>query len=218
MTHDELAKKTAELGFQFLEPGQGDANKTLAEVLESHDSRFLEAFPVMLANAAESGRFSYDALKSYLQTSQGKKSLDSFLALSLALFDSLKLKHDWSDKYHFNVSKELAHEYSKKVKANEVVTVGNTSLSPDKLKRNLLNYHMQPTQSLKLVVEAQEELGLEFSLSQVFSTKQKELFLKKLRHEKMTKTEKEYFSRVVKKKALALANEDLHRLARKLLD
>jgi hypothetical protein len=63
-----------------------------------------------------------------------------------------------------------------------------------------------------------EEFGLEYSLSQVFSPKQKELFLKKLKGEVLTKTEKEYFSRAVKKKVQALANADLHRLARKLLE
>jgi hypothetical protein len=59
-------------------------------------------------------------------------------------------------------------------------------------------------------------LGLEYALSQVFSPKQKELFLKKLRGEKLTKTEKEYFSRVVKKKVLVLANPQLQRAAQKV--
>ena len=34
----------------------------------------------------------------------------------------------------------------------------------------------------------------------------------------MTKTEQEYYSRSVKKKVLALANAELHSLARKLLE
>jgi hypothetical protein len=61
-------------------------------------------------------------------------------------------------------------------------------------------------------------MGLEYAMSQVFSPKQKELFLKKLKGNILTKTEKEYFSRAVKKKVLALANADLHRLSRKLLE
>jgi hypothetical protein len=54
-------------------------------------------------------------------------------------------------------------------------------------------------------------------MSQVFSPKQKELFFKKLKGEKLTKTEKEYYSRAVKKKVLALANDELHRMARQML-
>jgi hypothetical protein len=86
------------------------------------------------------------------------------------------------------------------------------------LKTVFSNYHAQAVQGLGDLLQVKEELGLEYSLSQVFSPKQKDLFLKKLRGEKLTKTEKEYYSRVVKKKVLALANLELHRLARKLLE
>jgi hypothetical protein len=58
----------------------------------------------------------------------------------------------------------------------------------------------------------------DIALSQVFSPKQSELFRKKLEGLPMTKTEQEYYSRSVKKKVLALANAELHALARKLLE
>lgn len=54
-------------------------------------------------------------------------------------------------------------------------------------------------------------------LAQIFSPKQRELFYKKLAGEQLSKTEREYFSRVVKKKVLVLANSQLHHLAQKLL-
>lgn len=57
----------------------------------------------------------------------------------------------------------------------------------------------------------------QYAMSHVFSKKQKELFMKKLKGEQMTKTEREYFSRSVKKKMVALANSDLHKLATKLI-
>jgi hypothetical protein len=63
-----------------------------------------------------------------------------------------------------------------------------------------------------------DELSLEFALSQLFSPKQKELFRKKLDGVPLTKTEKEYYSRAVKKKVAALANAELHRLARMLME
>ncbi len=58
---------------------------------------------------------------------------------------------------------------------------------------------------------------LDRHMDEIFSTKQKELFLKKINGKKLTKTEKEYFSRVVKKKVLAMANSDLHQMSKKLL-
>jgi hypothetical protein len=65
--------------------------------------------------------------------------------------------------------------------------------------------------------DRQDEFELEHAMSQVFSKKQKELFLKKLKGERLSKTEREYFSRIVKKKVLALANPDLHKLAAMLI-
>jgi hypothetical protein len=47
----------------------------------------------------------------------------------------------------------------------------------------------------------------------LFPPKQKELVLKKLKGEEMTKTEQEYYSRVVKKKLEALADADLRKIA-----
>jgi len=64
----------------------------------------------------------------------------------------------------------------------------------------------------------QVEYSLAFALSQMFSPKQKELFKKRLEELPLTKTEQEYYSRSVKKKVVALANAELHGLARKLLE
>ncbi|MBZ0166498.1 MAG: hypothetical protein K8I00_06795, partial [Candidatus Omnitrophica bacterium] len=63
-----------------------------------------------------------------------------------------------------------------------------------------------------------KEMSMEYALSQIFPAKQKELFKKRLNREKMTKTEREYYYRVVKKKAQALANPELHRMAQKIMD
>ena len=54
---------------------------------------------------------------------------------------------------------------------------------------------------------------LNLHLSTLFPPKQKELVLKKLKGEPLSKTEKEYFSRVVKKKLEALANSELRKIA-----
>ena len=68
-----------------------------------------------------------------------------------------------------------------------------------------------------MINKTNNELALEYALSQIFTPKQKEIFLKRLRGKKLTKTEREYFYRVVKKKAVALTNQDLQRLAQQIL-
>ena len=59
---------------------------------------------------------------------------------------------------------------------------------------------------------------LAFALSQMCSPKQKVLFKKRLEGLPLTKTEQECYSRSVKKKVGAMANEELHGLASKLLE
>src|SRR3990167_202071 len=85
-----------------------------------------------------------------------------------------------------------------------MLTVAGREMSAQRLKTTFRNYFRQNQSSLNELLSIKEELGVEYALSQVFSPKQKELFLKKLKSEKLTKTEKEYFSRSVKKKGPAL--------------
>ncbi len=57
---------------------------------------------------------------------------------------------------------------------------------------------------------------LDRHLSILFAPRQKDLVLMKLRGERMTKTEREYYSRVVKKKLESVASEEMREVARAL--
>jgi hypothetical protein len=92
------------------------------------------------------------------------------------------------------------------------------TFSPEKLRDVFLTYLKNEVDEVKKQTEKQEDFSLEYALSQVFSPKQKELFLKKAKGLELNKTEKEYFSRTVKKKLLALVNPELGRFARLLLE
>ena len=91
-------------------------------------------------------------------------------------------------------------------------------MSVERLRNTWNRYLIKKESSFSDFLTLKSESSLEYALSQLFSAKQKELLLKKLRGVKMTKTETEYFSRTVKKKVLALANTELQRLAQKLLE
>jgi len=58
---------------------------------------------------------------------------------------------------------------------------------------------------------------LDIHLDRLFSPKQKELVLKKREGMAFTKTEREYYSRIVRKKLAAIASEKLGKLARSLI-
>ncbi len=57
---------------------------------------------------------------------------------------------------------------------------------------------------------------LYFTANTLFAPKQKELVLKKDKGETFTRTEREYYSRIVKKKLEALANKEIREIALKL--
>ena len=222
MKNDDLLKKMGLLGFSLFEAEQGvDANLTLASVVKSKDLRLWEGFAVALANAVERGLFNLEEVLGYLKKPSDRYKLESLLALSLALYKVFNLKLPWEkDLYHkLNTQKKKKfQEFLEKLKNDRTLNAAGYALSSQRLKTVFSNYFGQKQSGLKDLLAAKEELGLEYALSQVFSPRQKDLFLKKLKREKMTKTEREYFSRVVKKKVLALANPELHRLARKLLE
>lgn len=222
MKKSNLTKRLSRLGFPLLEvTEETDANMTLADLVKSQDSRLWEGFPEVLAFSSEMGKFDYNRTKEHLTRASDKLHFDLLLAMSLALYKALNLKFVWASKLYQlldETNKKRFEVFLEALKDNRDLKLGNRLMSGQRLKTTFDNYFRQEQRSLKDLLSVKEELGLEFALSEVFSPKQKELFLKKLRNEKLTKTEREYFSRVVKKKVLALANSELHRLSQKLLE
>lgn len=218
MEKEDLDERAAELTFRITGTGtRGEANKTLAYVVKSRDQKFWEAFPVMLANAAESGDLKYEAAAAYLDEI-GQNHLKLLIFASLGLYESLGVKFKWTKKLFGDFPARLVNHYRDKLSSGSELFIGEVSLLPANLRENLLKRPKQAARPVKQAEEASEKLDLEIAVSRIFTLRQKELFLKKLRRKKMTKTEKEYFSRIIKKKVQALANEDLHRLARKVLE
>lgn len=221
INNDNLSKRLSMLGFPLLEVEESqDANSTLVDVVKSKDLRLWEGFPVILANSMEKGLFNYDMAKRYLKNSFDESYLDTLIIMSLALYEVLNLKFSWANKFYRslqNNQKKKFDNFVKKLKKNRDFKVVGHVMSSQRLKSTFNSYFSQGQSRLNDLLSIKEQFDLEYSLSQVFSSKQKELFLRKLKGEKLTKTEKEYFSRVVKKKVVALANPELHRLSQKLL-
>lgn len=219
---DNFLKKLAALGFSLLETEKSvDANAALSDMVKSEELRLWEGFPVVLANSAERGLFDYGKATGHLAPSH-KRYLGSFVMLSLALYKALGVKFFWTDRLYKSL-KDPGKEKKFKTfltlfKNDGELKVDGRRLSSQRLKTVFNNYFVKANSRVSELLFAKEELGLEYALSQLFSPKQKELFLKKLKGEKLTKTEKEYFSRVVKRKVLALANSELHRLSQKIAE
>jgi len=218
MGHSELLKKVRSLGYPLVEKEDLDANHTLAEVVKSSDLRLWEGFALLLANSARRNLFDYEATRRYLEKDSDSKRFLELMMMSFALYEALEVKFSWADTLLSKLSfKERDYEVVlNKVRQDDNVGVGSQFLSVERMKNTFRNYFKEQEEELSNFTSVDEGLGFEYALSQVFSTKQKELFLKRLKNEKMTKTEREYYSRVVKKKVEALANPELHKLAKNI--
>ena len=217
MKHEDLIKNTSELGFNLGPEKQfTDYNRTLAEVVLSRDSRFWEAFPVMLANAAEEEGFKPEVAQAYLQAHE-KEYFKGLMIMSAALYRHLGLKFAWAGKAVAGFARGTIVEYEANFKQGTALRIGPERLLPRNVIENFITGFKKREERLKKAARSREQLGLEYAMARIFPPGQKRLFLKKLRGEPLTKTEGEYFSRVIKKKAQALANEDLHKMARKVI-
>ena len=113
--------------------------------------------------------------------------------------------------------KDLVAEWKRCLASNQPLSRDEVAVDVERLK-GLFDFYLERKAEKDLCSTRRfAEFSLEHALSQIFSPKQKELFKKKLEGRPLSKTEQEYYSRTVKKKVVALANFELHRLAKKLL-
>jgi len=222
MENKQLLNKLNRLGYPLVETTDGfNVNETLAEVVKTNNVRYWEGFPILLANAKKEEEFEYRKVEEFLRKKEERGNLKELFLLSLALYRINKLHFAWPSSYGRPIlepeEKDKIRAFEKNLlKSTEFIVAGH-SFSSERVKRTFQRYFVLEGEEVKSLSAKQDDLSLEFALSQVFSPKQKCLFLKKLKGEVLTKTEREYFSRTVKKKTAALANSELHQLAQRVL-
>ena len=218
MKHEELIKKAASLGFKPVQAwNTTNANRTLAEVAISRDQRLWEAFPVMLANAGEAGDFDQEAALACLDGHE-KDNFRGLMLASAALYSDLKMRFGWIKPAIAGFARGALNDYLLSFRENKPIRIGRETLQPQDLRACFITSYSRSEENLKAAAAARERVSLEYALSRLFPPRQKQLFLKKLKGEPLDKTEREYYSRVIKKKVQALANPDLHKLAAKALE
>src|SRR3989339_1772555 len=144
MKSKKLLKKLSELGFPLFEKEEKlDADSVLAQVAKGGDFRLWEGFPVVLANSAEKGLFSYENALLQLKQSSDKSKLNALLAMSLALYDVLELKFSWAKKLLNSSSprvKKDSDNFKEKLKRDLMFTVAGREMSAQRLKTTFGNY------------------------------------------------------------------------------
>jgi len=224
MKREDLVFNLARLGYSLVTPESQEVEEDqvvelLAELVDSKDLRLVEGFPVVLANCAQRGmNLDFTALLAkHKPRSRKRQNLEKLLLLSSDLFTQEGLdKPEGLEK----VKKSFKTKYGDLL-ANDVLTLGaNTSLSTERLRNTLRRYSstLETSRSRRKNEKDKQRRSfqLNYFLSTLFSPKQKELVLKKLNGESLNKTEREYFSRTVKKKLEALNNGEVRKVAKAL--
>ncbi|MFO7985560.1 MAG: hypothetical protein R6U38_06815 [Desulfatiglandaceae bacterium] len=213
----KLARRTPEHG------NKGDEDEII-EVLDalitSGDLTLMEVTPVFLALSAQSG-FSLNIsplLHKYGLESRQSETLEKFIwvALELLKAEGLGIPADVQKQ-----AKRLKTKWGSLESSGHLELGWGISLQMDRLRNVFRQYMTSPPEFTRIQEEpwslASPSSHLHRRLSILFSPKQEELIMKKLKGAKFSKTEREYYSRVVKKKLQALADKSVQELVTKLI-
>ncbi len=227
VSRSQLFEGLARYGYSFRRPAPPSAGEALLEQLvKQKDPRLLESFPVVFLNLLEEKEtlewelFRWDPSRKL--SGVQRKRLATLLALSYLLFELFGL-----DQAHLQRTQKVLSKLSNWKKEVELLRPSfqgggefqlreGVMLSLERVKTQFRQYALLNPPS-EAVQKRREELELELLLSELFTPRQKELLVKRQTGEPFTKTEREYFYRVVRKRLKALADERLHQFARSLV-
>ena len=224
MNKEELTTALEQLGYQLFatekrKVGKKQIYDVLDELANSTESRLIEAFPVVLANCAHRGikLDIHTLLSRHDARSQKRRRLEKLILASTDLLNQEGLeKPEGID----GIMKAIRLTYGDLL-ADEKMALGKgLSVSIDRLRNALRRYatDLERSESAREKERKRQlrSFQLNLHLSTLFPPKQKELVIKKLDGEPFTKTEQEYYSRIVKKKLEALANSEIRKIASSL--
>jgi hypothetical protein len=190
----------------------------LDALANSDDTDLVARFPAVLAICARRGlALNSQALFSrYWETSPKRQNLEKLLLISATIFDFQGLK---APKNLDKIATALKAKYGDLPPGGEIQLSSGMCISVRDLQHTLEVYIGGQSRSpLAPIPKSHVKTdSLDRYLNRLFSPKQKELVLKKRDAKSFTKTEREYYSRVVRKKLEAIASEKLVDLARKLI-
>jgi hypothetical protein len=228
MTKKDIYERMARFGYPLHQPSPAeDFVSLLKDMLSSTDYRILEGVPVVMANflrtegeqeSIQAISKSLDALKHEAPSKHMRAHI--ILLVSIALMEGFGNYFQSAKRLRnaFVLSPDSSNIYNSflnSLQSDKPIEKADVSIDPSRWKRRFRQYNEPPSKPTVSghPPSARRLIALEYALSQLFSSKQKELIWKKISGEALTKTENEYFSRVVKKKLTALADPDLRDLA-----
>jgi hypothetical protein len=205
----------------------GSQALVILDALASSDDRSLVVqFPAILDICARKG-ISLDShvlFSKYWESSPKKQSLEKLLLISAELFELEGIEGPRNLK---KIASSLKAKHGTLISAEMLSLSSGLTIAVRDMQSVLRQYASRAQRAISATEQNRADhhperpnlnrnAGLQTHLDRLFSPKQKDLLFKKLNRESFTKTEREYYSRVVKKKLEAIADAELSDIANRL--
>lgn len=221
MTKSALVASLHDLGFSLVVPEEKktpeEVMHVLIELVKSDDPRLIEGFPVVLAYSF--ANIPNIDLSKFPQPKEPhhRESLEKLLLASVALVkeEAMPVPRNLEAQAG-DLEKKYGH-----VLEEDFIEIGEDKrLSVERLRSTFKKYIKDMTETTRKTssekASQRDAFALQLHLSRLFSVKQKEILLKKYQGVPLNKTEREYYSRKVKKKLEAIADERVRGIAKTL--
>lgn len=221
----DASRDAVEILNSILEPlGQRQVSETqimiiLDALAGAQDPALVVRFSAVLALCARRDieLNSQSLLGRYWESSPKRQNLEKLLFISAELFQRNGIP---APRNLPQIAESLKSRHAGLSSAGEIQLTGGPRVAVADLRAALTQFagtvHQPSREPEKLSAADHRQVWsahLSMLLDLLFSEKQKELVFKKLRGQHLTKTEREYYSRVVKKKLAAIADGEMQELA-----
>jgi len=181
------------------------------------DPSLIARFPAVLAICARKGiELTSQALFSrYWQSSPKRQNLEKLLLVSASLF---RQHYSKTPKNLEKITESLKTKYRDLFSGEIIQLSDGIEVSIKDMHKTLRMFASDPkdAKTVSSQIGPAWSTQLYIFLDRLFSPKQKDLVFKKLNGESFTKTEREYYSRVVRKKLEAIADKEVREIAEAL--
>ncbi len=180
----------------------------------AEDPSLVARFPAVLAICARNGieLNTQDLFSRYWESSPKRQNLEKLILISFWLLKNEKIQ---GPKNLDKIAASLSGKYTG-LFSGEICQLSNgLRVSTRDMQTAIKDYALGQDQAEPSAQNNDQNQSPEIQiyLDRLFSPKQKDLVFKKLRKEPFTKTEREYYSRVVRKKLAAIAHREIIEIA-----
>jgi len=212
-------------GYPLVHKNETEPAEILSAMLQTKEGRVLEGVPVVLTHMLlKKSLPALEEVESKIDNSMQRRfrMLAAITCIFLFWLPDSQPEQELLRDYLKKREPGLLENIKTRMENKESMNIGaGMSIDPERLENTFKNYIVSQftnTQvSMTKKLDNEREKQFQAALSILFTEKQKQILFKVLEHSTLTKTEREYYSRVVKPRVKALKNADLQLIASTLL-